>query len=122
MKRIDFIKRVSLLTVGFPLLLASSSCSKDDDDIADVIETQKDCLANGTTTAIGSNHDHTLAVSKSDVEAGVDKNYSIQGGSTHNHTVTITANQFATLVATGSVTVNSSSDSAHTHSVSVTCA
>lgn len=70
---------------------------------------------------IGGNHGHTITVSADDVAAGVEKTYQIQGSSLHPHTVTVTANHFATLKTTGSVTVTSSLDDNHTHPVTVTC-
>jgi len=81
-----------------------------------------DCLANGTTSNIGSNHGHTLTVSKADVEAGSEKTYSIQGGSSHNHTIRVTAAHFTDLKSNKSVTVTSSTDNSHTHSVTISCA
>ncbi len=81
-----------------------------------------DCLANGTNVSIGSNHGHNLTVSKEDVEAGTAKTYSIMGSSGHNHTVTITEGNFATLQSNSSITVESSSGDSHTHSVTVSCA
>ena len=48
--------------------------------------------------------------------------YDITGTATHGHTVTLSAADFTTLMGGGSVTVNSTSDSAHTHAVTVRCA
>jgi hypothetical protein len=76
---------------------------------------------NGTNVVIGANHGHTLVVPKTDVMAGADKTYDIQGTSPHSHTVTITAAQFAALAANMSVSTVSSLDG-HTHSIMVTCA
>lgn len=76
------------------------------------------------TAEIGNNHNpgpHTLTVTLAEVEAGVEIQYDIQGQSGHPHTLVITAGDFATLQATGSVIVESSFDG-HSHSVTVTCA
>jgi hypothetical protein len=84
----------------------------------------KDCVVNGTTATIGSNHGHTITVSMVDVMAGVDKTYDIMGTAAHTHSVTVTAANFASLVSNpdGSVMVNSTSSNAHTHTVTILCA
>lgn len=79
------------------------------------------CNMNGTLVQIAANHGHELLVSKADIAAGVDKTYSIMGMSIHDHTVTITAAQFAMLAANTSITVESS-PTIHTHLVTVSCA
>jgi hypothetical protein len=81
-----------------------------------------DCTANGTAVSIGGNHGHTLAVSKADVTAGNEKTYTIQGSSLHNHSVTLTSANFTSLQGNSSISVTSSSDASHTHSVQVSCA
>lgn len=81
------------------------------------------CLQNGTNVAIGTNHGHTMAVSKADVMAGVDKTYDIKGASAHFHNVTVTAAMFAMLQQNTTVmTVSDVGDSAHTHAITVVCA
>ena len=81
-----------------------------------------DCAASGTQVSIGTNHGHTLEVSAADVTAGTEQTYQIQGTSPHPHTVTVTAAHFAMLQGGQSVTVVSSSDANHTHSVTISCA
>lgn len=48
-------------------------------------------------------HDHAMTVSAADIAAGVDKTYDIKGTATHSHLVTLTAADFATLKAGGTV-------------------
>jgi hypothetical protein len=79
------------------------------------------CSMNGTIVAIAGNHGHVLVVSKADVAAGAQKMYSIQGGSLHDHIVTLTTADFAQLAANASVSTVSSS-AGHTHTITVTCA
>ena len=74
-----------------------------------------------TTAQIGTNHGHSASVPATDVAAGVEKTYDIQGTSGHPHTVTITAAMFAMLKAGQTVTATSSNDAGHTHSVTVRC-
>ena len=83
---------------------------------------QANCLANGTASVIASNHGHSLMVAMADVQAGTQKSYSIQGTSPHNHSVTLTENNFTSLQANNSISVGSTSGDGHTHSVTVSCA
>jgi hypothetical protein len=76
---------------------------------------------NSTTSMIGLNHGHALAVPAADVTAGVEKLYSIQGTALHGHTVRITSAGFATLRQAGTLDVLSSLDG-HQHAVTVNCA
>ena len=80
------------------------------------------CIDNGTNSSISANHGHNLTVSKADVQAGTAKTYSIQGSSSHDHTVTLTATNFSSLQSNNSITVGSTSGDGHTHSVTVSCA
>ena len=63
----------------------------------------KDCLANGTNSSISANHGHVLNVSKTDVQNGAEKSYSIDGSASHDHTVVITANNFDLLKTNQSI-------------------
>ncbi len=76
----------------------------------------------GVNSTIGTNHGHTLVVDKADVTAGKDKSYDIKGSSKHPHTVKVTAANFGDLKAGKSVSITSSSDASHTHSVTLKCA
>jgi hypothetical protein len=125
MNRKTFIKK----TVGAVLVTIPAytllGCSSDDSASGDVnIDPEtKDCLSNGASaTAVSSNHGHTLTVAKADIEAGVEKTYSIQGGSTHNHTIVLTTANFNTLKSTKTLKVASSEDADHSHDVTVSCA
>lgn len=71
---------------------------------------------------IGSNHGHTVEVPAADIAAGADVTYDIQGTSGHEHSVTVTAADFAMLAAGTAVTVESSNGAGHTHSVTISCA
>lgn len=84
----------------------------------------KDCVVNGTTATITSNHGHAITVSMADVMAGVDKTYDIMGTSAHTHSVTVTAANFASLMnsPTASLMVTSTTTDAHMHAVTILCA
>ena len=125
MKRIDFLKRTAAVaTLGIPILSVLSSCSTETAPTPTTPPptNPKDCLANGTTSSIGSNHGHTLTVSKTDVENGVEKTYNILGSASHSHEVTLSAANFSSLKDASSIQVSSTSGDGHTHSVSVSCA
>lgn len=81
-----------------------------------------DCLMNGTNASIAANHGHSLNVSSADVESGLEKTYSIQGSSLHDHMVTLNSSHFNSLKANNAITVSSTSGDGHTHSVTVQCA
>jgi len=74
-----------------------------------------------TRSAITGNHGHSLAVPAADITAGVEKSYNIMGSSGHSHDVIITAAMFADLQDAKPVTVDSSEESEHAHTVTITC-
>lgn len=125
MDRKTFLKKTaSTIIIGIPAysILSCSSGGDDSPNPNPNPNPNSDCLANGTNTAIGANHGHTLSVSKADVEAGVQKTYSIQGSSPHNHEVTLSASHFSSLKSNQQITVSSTSADAHSHSITVSCA
>lgn len=85
----------------------------DDDD-------PQSCGASGTS--IASNHGHSLTIAEADLSSSTDKTYSIQGSAGHDHTVTFTAAQLASLKAGQSVMVNSTTAQSHMHAVTARCA
>lgn len=80
------------------------------------------CTANGAKDQNLDDPEHRLVVSSADVVAGVAKSYSIRGTSPHDHTVTLTAADFAKLKADTKITVTSSTDDGHDHTFDVVCA
>ena len=71
---------------------------------------------------IATNHGHKLTVTKAEAMAGVAKTYDIQGTSMHNHTVELTAEDFADLLDGTVLSVMSSTDASHAHEVTIECA
>jgi hypothetical protein len=118
MTRSQFLRSL----VGIAGLGAVVACGGGDESTDAPDAGARNCVAAGTSATIGTNHGHTLTVSAADVAAGVEKTFQIQGSSGHPHTVTITAEQFAMLQQSQSITVTSSSDAGHTHKVTVACA
>lgn len=78
--------------------------------------------ADETTASIGANHGHVLVVAIADIAAGVDKTYEIQGSSPHPHSVTVTGPQFTMLAQGATLSLTSTNNSGHSHSVTLTCA
>jgi len=125
MNRKTFIKKAAGTVLVAVPAYSLLGCSNDDGTNVDPLEdpSASDCLANGANaTSITSNHGHTLAVSKADIEAGSDKTYSIQGTSGHNHTIVVTSANFETLKSAKTIQIESSRDSSHRHDVTVSCA
>jgi len=112
-----------MMVVGLPLLSVTTSCYNNaGDPTPNPPNPDADCLANGTSSSIGANHGHTLTVSKTDVENGIEKTYPIQGSASHNHNVTVSAANFTSLKSNNSIQFVSTSNSGHTHNVTVSCA
>lgn len=120
MNRRDFFIRVGGVALAAPVALKLGACSEDDSEPAVDAPPQATC-ENGTNVTIGTNHGHELTVPQADIDAAEEKTYDIQGTSAHPHTVTITPADFQTLQETGTVTLESTNDAAHTHAVTVTC-
>ncbi len=81
------------------------------------------CTATNANVMIATNHPHgmhSLVVSKEDVAAAVDKTYDIMGASTHAHSITVTAADFAAM-KTAPISVTSTDGGGHTHVVMVSC-
>lgn len=72
------------------------------------------------SVTISANHGHATVVSMADLSAATEKSYDIQGSSGHTHSITVSASDFATLMSTGSVTVQSTMSVGHSHSVTIT--
>jgi hypothetical protein len=82
------------------------------------------CGAAGTL--ISGNHGHVLVIATADLNSTVAKDYSIMGTATHDHTVTLTAADFAQLKLGNTVMVTSTMTDAvgiglHAHNLTVSC-
>ncbi len=128
MKRGQFIKQVVVMAViGILTITLLESCYKEEIKEEPVPSTvvnptqKKDCIVNGTSIIIGPNHGHSLTVSKGDVSDGLEKSYSIQGSSTHLHTVIISSSDFESLKINNGIEIESSKSSSHAHLVFVSC-
>ncbi len=117
--RIQFVQGTLGVCAGGFLLAA---CGGDDGDDGSNAGTGGTSTGGGACGAsIAANHGHMITVTKADAMAGAAKTYNIQGGSDHPHSVAVSAAEFAMLAAGDPVTITSSSDAQHTHSVTITC-
>ena len=131
MKRKTFIQKTAgALLLAIPAYSLINCSSSDDGDPSpngngnpspNPINTG-DCSQNGTNVSIETNHGHVLMVSATDVNAGVSKTYNIQGSANHPHDVIVTAAHFSALKNNTQVTIVSSTDGNHSHTVTVSCA
>ena len=69
---------------------------------------------------IVENHSHELTVTAEEVAAAVEVTYDIEGGGTHNHTVTVSAADFTALAAGETVMIESSMGT-HLHAITLSC-
>ena len=74
-------------------------------------------------TAITGNHGHALTIPSSDVDSMVAIVYGIMGSADHNHLITLSAAQLASIKGKLAVTVGTTpGPDGHTHNVTVNCA
>ena len=74
-------------------------------------------VAGDKTGAVGSNHGHAAVITAAQLTAAGALNLDIRGSSDHPHTVTLVASEVASIAANQRVSKESSTDSAHSHSV-----
>jgi hypothetical protein len=122
--RKEFLSSVVTAVAGVTGAAALLGCS-DPGGSSDA-GTLLNCTTNGAAPMIGANHGHSMMVTAAEVNAGVDKTYSIMGGANHTHMVTVTAANFAALkansVAIVTVVSTPGGDPAHMHTVMIFCA
>jgi hypothetical protein len=112
----------AVVVSGGTAVVVSACAGSGDDGNAPDAAPQTNCAANGTNVTISANHGHVIAVSASEVAAGVEKTYDIRGTADHTHSVKVTAAHFAMLQGNQSVTVMAStSTTGHAHTVTVVC-
>ena len=133
MDRKTFIKKS---TMGIMLSIPAATligCSGSDDNGNSIPEPDpdptpvaKDCVENGTSTSVSTsqNHTHNLTVSKEDVSAGTTKTYDLSESADHIHQVTLEDSDFQALKDSpnDSISKISSTDSGHSHNITVACA
>jgi len=119
MTRKEFLRTLVGAGVGAAGVAAIAGCGGDDGGGTPDAAVALTCASPAAT--IGGNHGHTLSVSMADVTAAADKTYNIMGTSLHDHTVMVTAAQFAQLKTGTTLTITSGSGGGHTHTITVMC-
>jgi hypothetical protein len=101
------------------VLLLLQGCGGGGDDDDDPPPAQS-CGASGA--AIAGNHGHVLSIPQPDLDSMTNRTYDITGSANHGHSVTFTPAQLQLLKAGQSVMLTSSTNSAHEHVVTASCA
>ena len=78
-------------------------------------------LTNCTGLVFSANHGHILTIPAADLNSSVTKTYSVQGTGGHDHQVTLSPGQLAQLRAGGMVSVGTTFDAGHAHTMSGGC-
>jgi VCBS repeat-containing protein len=71
----------------------------------------------GATGTISANHGHTATITSAQLTAGGAVTLNIQGNATHPHTVSVTAAQVGQIASRQQVTVTSTTEDGHSHTV-----
>ena len=132
MDRKTFIQKTTMgIILGIPAV-TMLSCSGSDDNGNTTPDPDPDptptanCVENGTSISVSSeqNHTHSLSVSKEDVAAGTTKTYDLSQSADHIHQVTLEASDFQALKDSPaqSITKASTTNSDHSHNVTISCA
>ena len=111
---------LSAAASGTVLVLLQGCGGGGDDDDNNPPPSGQTCGASGA--AIAGNHGHTLSIASADLDATTDRTYDITGTANHPHSVTFTPAQLQLLKAGQSVMVTSTTNSAHEHVVTASCA
>ncbi len=119
--RRQLLRSAALLGGSFAFSRAVLACASNTFGDGDGVASSEDAIVTCGPAAISANHGHQLVIPAADVTAAAARTYSIKGTSGHDHTVTVTAAQFAQLGAGRTLTVASTNGAGHTHSVTVTC-
>jgi len=77
---------------------------------------------NCTGLVFSANHGHILTIPAADMNSSVTKTYSVQGTGGHDHQVTLSPGQIAQLRAGGMISVSTTFDAGHAHTMSGGCA
>jgi hypothetical protein len=72
---------------------------------------------NGITGTVTGNHGHTATITNAQLTAANAVSLDIRGGADHPHTISLSANQVMQVAARQRVSVESTNEVAHTHTV-----
>jgi hypothetical protein len=128
MNRRELVTGLARIALALPAATMLASCREnvgagvDAAPAADALPPPGSCADFGAAGDISANHGHALVVTAADIAAGGDRDFDIQGTSSHPHTVRLSGAQLAMLAGNDPVTVTSSTDEGHSHLVMVVCA
>ena len=100
------------ILAGCVITIADTACSGDSP-----APTPNPSDINGD---ISANHGHTATVTAAQITTGSAVSLDIRGSATHPHTVSVSQSDLTTLRNRQPVTITSSTDSGHTHTVTFT--
>lgn len=128
-KRRTFLQNIFtlalLLSAAGSSILSGCSGNGNNTDPNTALDNIGNCAADGTEIDIQVVHipNHTLLISKDDINAGVQKTYILENnGSGHIHEITLTAADFSTLRTNSALRTVSTVNAGHSHIVAVGCA
>lgn len=105
-----FLKRMSTLALAAPLL-AAAGCGKEP------TTTKGNAGTYEVEITIGENHGHRVTITEQQLDKGEAVTLTLTEGGGHTHSVSLSAEQVRTIADGGTVSVESTSDSFHTHTV-----
>jgi hypothetical protein len=114
--RRDFTLQSVLALLSGCVITISDACGKDNSPTPPTPTTTPTDI-NGVVSA---NHGHVAVVTGAQITAGNTVTLNIQGMATHNHTITFAATDLTTLKNRQPVSVTSTTDNGHLHTVTFT--
>jgi hypothetical protein len=106
---------------GATVTLLFAACGGADNEEGDNTGGPDGNCTNGVDVTITGNHGHALKIDAADFGAGQSKTYSISGTSQHDHSVTLTAQDFADLQSGKTITKESTNTAGHSHPMQLAC-
>jgi hypothetical protein len=105
---------------GVTVTLIVTACGGDDSGNGGTGAGDGNC-SDDIDVAITSNHGHDMRIAFADFDAGQSKTYSIKGTADHDHSVTLSAQDFTDLKAGKTITKESTNNGGHSHPMQIVC-
>ena len=110
MNRRDFLAKAGLVATWAGVSITVGACSSDGDGVLNPPEGDVD-------GAIAANHGHTVVVTEAEIQAGEAVRLTLTEGSSHTHSLDLSAEQVMNIGAGRQVIAESNTDFLHTHTV-----
>jgi hypothetical protein len=104
---------------GITATLVVTACGGDDSQGA-AGQGDGNCMDDIDLT-ITNNHGHDFRIAFADFDTGQSKTYSIKGTSDHDHSVTLTTQDFDDLKSGKKITKESTNNAGHSHPMQIIC-